>query len=155
AGGIAIAGLADVGQQFAVTRAPIESESFFEALRRAAVAAGNTTVGIVDHAPGAKAVVAVVGAQHAEPVDQDADALLEHVGVEARVAGGGLVPDLPAGAFGRAEAGFAVVEAGACVRRRSPGSGDCGGGRGRRLRRGRDGRVRGRRSLAMASEGEG
>src|SRR3546814_20082383 len=48
---------------------------------------------------------------HFRSADQDADALLEHVGVEARVAGGRLVPDLAAGAFGGAEAGLAVVEA--------------------------------------------
>src|SRR3546814_14428587 len=73
---------------------------------------------MVDHAPGAETVAVAVGAQHPEPVDQDADALLEHVGVEARVAGGGFVPDLAAGAFGGPEAGFAVVEARPGLRRR-------------------------------------
>src|SRR3546814_3092524 len=68
----------------AVARAPLKAEGFFQALCRAAVAAGNAAVGIVDHAPGAETVAVAVGAQHPEPVDQDADALLEHVGVEAR-----------------------------------------------------------------------
>src|SRR3546814_74919 len=118
AGRVAVAGLADVSQQLAVARAPLKAEGFFQALCRAAVAAGNAAVGIVDHAPGAETVAVAVGAQHPEPVDQDADALLEHVGVEARVAGGRLVPDLAAGAFGGAEAGFAVVEARPGLRRR-------------------------------------
>src|SRR3546814_4843965 len=98
--------------------APLKAEGCVQALCRAAVGAGNAAVGIVDHAPGAETVAGAVGAQHPEPVDQDADALLEHVGVEARVAGGRLVPDLAAGAFGGAEAGFAVVEARPGLRRR-------------------------------------
>ena len=41
-----------------------------------------------------KTVVLLVGAQDAEPVDEDADAPLEGVGVEVVVAGGGLEPDI-------------------------------------------------------------
>src|SRR3546814_16811770 len=85
--------------------------TLFRSLCRAAVAAGNAAVGIVDHAPGAETVPVAVGAQHPEPVDQDADALLEHAGVDARVAGGGIVPDLAAGRSAARGGGPGVVRA--------------------------------------------
>jgi hypothetical protein len=54
--------------------------------------------------PQAQKRSSLVGAQHAEPVHQHADPLLEGVGVEALVAAGGLEPDQAADAFGFVEA---------------------------------------------------
>ena len=112
AGRVAIPFAADVAQQLVVAGAPIEPVGGLEALRRAAVAAGQATPRIVDDAPRRETVAAFPGIEHAVPVDQHVDALRKDVGVEARVAGGGLVPDLAAGALRGGERRFPGVEAG-------------------------------------------
>ena len=103
AGRVDVAGLADVFQQHFVAGAPVETVGFLGRAGRAVGRAGLAAGRVVDDAPGPEAVVALVGAQDAEPVDQHADALLEGVGVEAVVAGGGLEPDQAADAFRLAE----------------------------------------------------
>jgi hypothetical protein len=99
AGRVDIAVLADVFEQHVVARAPVETVGFVGRLGRAVGIARLAAGGVVDDAPGPEAVVALVGAQHAEPVDEDADALLEGVGVETLVAAGGLEPDQAPDAF--------------------------------------------------------
>ena len=109
---VAVTFAADELEQLLVAGTPVETVRFFEALGRAALGARFAAAGIVDQAVRGEPVVALVGTQHAEPVDQDADPLLEDVGVEAGVAAGRLVPDLPPGDLGRREACLAGVEPG-------------------------------------------
>ena len=111
AGRIPVACLADVLQEFIVAIAPVETEGLFQALRRAAGGAGRTAARVVDQAPDIEALGALVVAQDTPPVDQDAHALLEDVAVKTVVAGRGLVPDLPPGAFRWGEIVGAGVEA--------------------------------------------
>jgi hypothetical protein len=103
AGRVDVAGLADVFEQHVVARAPVEAIGFIGRLGRAVGVARLAAGRVVDDAPGPEAVVALVGTQDAEPVDEHADALLEGVGVETVVAGRGLEPDQPADAFGFVE----------------------------------------------------
>src|SRR4030095_14537097 len=93
AGRVAIAGPADKLQQLVVAWTPLESVRFFEALRRAVLAARNATTRIVDDSPRGKPVCVFLGIQDSVPVDQHVDALLEDVGVEPCVSCGGLVPN--------------------------------------------------------------
>ncbi len=99
AGRVDVTGLADVLEQHIVARAPVETVGLLGRLRRAFGIAGLAAGRVIDDAPGPEAVVALVGAQDAVPVDEDADALLEGVGVETLVAAGRLEPDQPADAF--------------------------------------------------------
>ena len=122
---VAIAGPAHELEQLLVARTPVEAVGLVRALRGTAVRARRAAARIVDEPIGSKAIVALVGAQHAEPVDENPGALLEDVGVKARVAAGCLVPDLASGDFRRGEACFAFVEARIVLR----------GRRARRLRR--------------------
>ncbi len=109
---IAVALAADELEQLLVARAPVEAVGLVQALRRTAVGPRGAAAGVVDQAVGGEPVVAPVRAQDAEPVHHDAHALLEDISVEARVAAGRLVPDLPAGDLGRAQARLAGVETG-------------------------------------------
>ncbi len=132
---IDVARLADVLEQHVIAGAPVEAVSLFAALGRAIGVAGLAARRVVDDAPRPEAVVALVGTQHAVPVDQHADALLERVGVEARVAGGGLEPDQPSDAFrfvqAFARAGFEVrgilIDAGFLRHRLGGARGVCAG----------------------------
>ena len=112
AGRIDVPLLADELQQHLVARAPVEAIGLVRDFAGQFGVAGLAAGRVVDDAPGLEAVVALVGAQHAVPVDQDPDALLERVGVEALVAAGGLEPDQSPDAFGLvqslARAGFEV-----------------------------------------------
>ena len=111
AGRITVPVAADVLQQLVVARAPVEAVGVVETPGRTAGAAGNAATGIVDDAPGGEAIVALLRIQHAVPVDQHADALLKDVGVEARVAGGGLVPDLTTRSLRVVQVRLARIEA--------------------------------------------
>jgi hypothetical protein len=127
AGGVDVARLADVLEQHVVTGAPVEAVGFLDRLRRAVGIAGLAAGRVVDDSPGPEAIIALVGAQDAEPVDQHADALLEGIGMKAVVAGSGLEPDQPPDAFGLVQtlagAGLAVgrilIDAG-CFGKRLP-----------------------------------
>ena len=141
AGGIHVAGLAHVLEQHVVAWTPVEAKSLLQVFCRTVGVTGLAAAGVVDDAPGGKTVVALVAAQHAEPVDEHANTLLERIGVEAIVAGGRLEPDEPPDALGLvksfAGAGFVVrcVLVGDRFFGRGAGCrGECGGGRWSRAR---------------------
>ncbi len=108
--GIAITFATDILQQRLVARAPVEAVGFVERPGRTSFVTGFAAAGIVDDAPCVQPIVALFRIEHAIPVDEHADALLEGISVEAAVAGGRLVPDLAARAFGRIESRFAHIE---------------------------------------------
>src|SRR5207249_8447127 len=110
-------------EQVLVARAPVEAEGLVVALGGATGRSRRTAVGVVHETPGLEPVLPRVGAQDTVPVDQDPQALLENVGVEAPVARGGLVPDLAASPLRRIEALFPRVEPGGRIAR---GRGDGG-----------------------------
>jgi hypothetical protein len=84
---IAIADLADVLQQLVIAGTPVEAISLFQLLCGTALAAGYAATGIVDQTVRGKAIVPAGRLEHAEPVDQHAHALLEHIRMKACVAG--------------------------------------------------------------------
>ena len=141
AGRVDITRLADVLEQHVVAGAPVETVGLLGRLRRAFGIAGLAACRVVDDAPGPEAVVALVGAQDAVPVDEDANALLEGVGVEPFVAAGRLEPDQPADAFRFVQplAGTGLMVRGVLI--------DCGGLR--NLLAGRCGRCRDSGVLSM------
>ncbi|VVN49186.1 hypothetical protein PS639_06253 [Pseudomonas fluorescens] len=96
---IGIAAASDVAEHLLVARAPVHAVGLIQALRRAVRRARCAAGRIVDNAPGAEAVAALVAAQYAVPVDQYANPLLEDEGMETVVACRGLEPDQAAGAF--------------------------------------------------------
>lgn len=79
AGRVAVAVTPDMREEFLVAGTPVEAVGLVQALRRAVGAAGYAASRVVDDAPGAEAVAALIAAQHAEPIDQHADPLLEHI----------------------------------------------------------------------------
>src|SRR5690242_20530002 len=93
-GRILVAVFADVLEQLVIAGTPVEPVGLLELLSRTVLAAGLAAARIVDQTIGGEAVIARGRLEHAEPVDQYADALLEDVGVETCVAGRGFVPDL-------------------------------------------------------------
>ena len=104
AGRVNIAWLANILQEYVIAGAPVQAIGFFDRLGRAIRCAGLAAGRVVDDAPGPEAVIALVGTQHAIPVHQNADALLESVSMEAVIAGGGLEPDQPSDTFGLVQA---------------------------------------------------
>ncbi|EXI65491.1 MAG: hypothetical protein AW08_03162 [Candidatus Accumulibacter adjunctus] len=103
AGRVDVAAPANVLEQHVVPRAPVEPVGLVERLRRAIGFARPAAGGVVDDPPSPETVVALVGTENAEPVDEDADTLLESVGVEAVVARRRLEPDQPSDALGLVE----------------------------------------------------
>src|SRR5258706_6922483 len=125
AGEIAIAFAADELEQFLIAGTPVETVGLFRCLCGTSLASGLAASGIVDDSPRAQPVVALVRVEHAIPVDEHADALLERVSMKAAVACGRLVPDLATRAFGRAESFLTGVETGIVANRH----GACAGNR--------------------------
>ena len=136
AGRIAIARLADVLKQFLVTWAPLEAVGLLEVRGGTALRPWYATPRVVDDSPRRESVTALAGIEHAIPVDQHVDALLKDVGVKARIARRGLVPNLAPGALRRRQVRLAGIEAGIvglCLARVPA---RARRGRGRRCRRG-------------------
>src|SRR4030095_9393234 len=85
AGRIVVVGPADVREQIIVARAPVEAVGVVPGLGRTVVRSGHAAAGIVDEAPAGETLVALIGIEHAIPVDQHAETLLEDIGVKTRV----------------------------------------------------------------------
>ena len=109
---IAIAGTSDELQQLIVAGAPLESVGLLQRRGRAIFRSGNAATRVVDDSPRGEAVATLFRVEHAIPVDQHVDALLEDVRVKPGVARGGLVPDLAPGTLRRIENRLANVKAG-------------------------------------------
>ena len=108
---IAIAGASDELQQLIVAGAPLESVGLLEAGGRTILRSRNAAARVVDDSPRSEAIVALVRVEHAIPVDQHVDALLEDVGVKPGVSRGGLVPNLASGTLRRIQNRLASVKA--------------------------------------------
>ena len=99
AGRIAIALLADKIEQHIVAGAVFKAVGFVQALGRTMIRTRRAASRIVNQTPGFKAILALVGTQHAVPIDQHAEALRKSITVEARIARRGEVPNMPPGAL--------------------------------------------------------
>jgi hypothetical protein len=103
AGRVPVPRLADELQELVIAVAPVEPIGLLRVLGGAAWAPRPAAAWVVHQSPNGKPLTALVAAQHPPPVDEDPHPLLEDIGVEAVVAGGGLVPDLPPGPLRVAE----------------------------------------------------